>query len=607
MNIQPSAMALETLRNASASLRVGQHARAQQLLGELLKIAPDLVEAHWLLANSFLEVRNFEGAQRELQTCISLAPHKGEAHITLGRLLASNGQSMEAEHVLRGALRLEGSGLPATYALARLFLLQHRAEESRSLIEAAICKGAATAELLTLYAHALMSLGEKSAAAAAFAQILDAQPDNLEARFQLAAVLADNEQPIEAEVQVRKGIAAGGKTPDAGFVLARALMGQDRFSEAEAELTQVVRARPEHVLAQGNLSELVWMRTGNIDEASTELDAALEADPRISALRIAKVRLLLAAHLPERALQLVEAGLMLSRSDLILLNAAANIALNCDGERALNYARRALHIVPEEHSVLVAFGNASLAVGRPQDALDTSEKLLLRNPHDGHARTMQIDAWRMLGDVRYRTLADYARFVRTELIDTPRGWLNLPAYLADLVQEIECLHKLHAHPLGQSLREGSQVQLSLEHSRGKAVRAFPQAIDGPIRRYMDALGTGDDALSHRNTGRYQLNGSWSVRLRPHGFHVNHHHPKGWLSSAFYLQLPSSMGSGGGEGWLQFGEPGFPTSSRLGPEYFLRPVAGLLALFPSYMWHGTVPFTDDSGGRRLTIAFDVLPA
>ena len=43
---------------------------------------------------------------------------------------------------------------------------------------------------------------------------------------------------------------------------------------------------------------------------------------------------------------------------------------------------------------------------------------------------------------------------------------------------------------------------------------------------------------------------------------------------------------------------------LGAEHYVRPEPGLLALFPSYMWHGTVPF----GGEepRLTIAFDIVP-
>jgi hypothetical protein len=41
-----------------------------------------------------------------------------------------------------------------------------------------------------------------------------------------------------------------------------------------------------------------------------------------------------------------------------------------------------------------------------------------------------------------------------------------------------------------------------------------------------------------------------------------------------------------------------------PEHFVQPVVGHLALFPSYFWHGTVPF--QSADDRLTIAFDVVP-
>jgi hypothetical protein len=60
-----------------------------------------------------------------------------------------------------------------------------------------------------------------------------------------------------------------------------------------------------------------------------------------------------------------------------------------------------------------------------------------------------------------------------------------------------------------------------------------------------------------------------------------------------------------EGWLKFGEPGVRTEPPLPPEHFVKPEPGLLALFPSYMWHGTVPFSGPD--PRLTIAFDVVPA
>jgi hypothetical protein len=83
------------------------------------------------------------------------------------------------------------------------------------------------------------------------------------------------------------------------------------------------------------------------------------------------------------------------------------------------------------------------------------------------------------------------------------------------------------------------------------------------------------------------------------------HHEGWLSSACYIALPDAVAhSPGREGWLKFGEPGVATQPRLGPEHFVQPECGRLVLFPSYMWHGTVPFGGDT--PRLSVAFDLLP-
>ena len=189
-------------------------------------------------------------------------------------------------------------------------------------------------------------------------------------------------------------------------------------------------------------------------------------------------------------------------------------------------------------------------------------------------------------------------------LDTPRGWPTLDAYLAELKPALERLHPFRSHPIDQSLRHGSQSSnLPIEDP---VIAAFFEAIDGPIRRYVTALGKGRDAVRKRSQGGYKLKGSWSVRLRPAGFHADHIHPEGWLSSACYIDLPRTVaGSAGREGWIKFGEPGAATYPKLGPEHFVEPAPGLLVLFPSYMWHGTVPFTGDQ--HRLTVAFDVLPA
>ncbi|HKZ10723.1 MAG TPA: tetratricopeptide repeat protein [Rhodanobacteraceae bacterium] len=524
--------------------------------------------------------------------------------------LLQAGQHPEAAAALRRAMDLAPASPAVRRAVARLSTLA-RTWLTLGQVRLALDTLAPLAEsahadgtLLMLYGYALMAVGRKDDAEAVLRRWLAKDPGNRDATLRLAAVLSDNGKAIEAEAVIRS-IARGREDADVAFVLGRALLEQARFDEAETQFRKVVQARPEHQIAHGNLMELVWMRTGDVHEASREIDKVLHVHADSQGLRITKARLLTSARLPREALAAIDIGLQLAPSAPALLTAAATIALDLDGTRALDYAKRLHAIAPHDRATQVAVGNASLATGHAQEALEIAEALHKADPTDGRALAMKADALRMLGDPRYRELLDYQHLVRAEPIDVPAGWSGLEAYLAELVADLERAQTLRAHPIGNSLREGSQIHLAPQNSPSASIRALPQAIDGPIRRYMQAVGVGDDPMRNRNTGRYGISGMWSVRLRPHGFHVSHYHPEGWISSACYLHLPHAVDRGG-EGWLKFGEPAFPTNPLLEPEYFVKPSLGLLVLFPSYMWHGTVPFSGTPEDRRLTIAFDVEP-
>jgi hypothetical protein len=154
------------------------------------------------------------------------------------------------------------------------------------------------------------------------------------------------------------------------------------------------------------------------------------------------------------------------------------------------------------------------------------------------------------------------------------------------------------------VRRGSQKSDILS-VQTRAISAFVEAITPPINAFLDTMGPGSDPLRSRRKDSAQMIGNWSVWLRPGGHHADHVHPDGWMSSACYVELPPAVNAGGREGWLRFGKPGIPSGGGLPAEHWVQPKPGLLALFPSYMWHGTEPF----GGTepRLTIAFDLLPA
>src|ERR1700722_11083714 len=84
----------------------------------------------------------------------------------------------------------------------------------------------------------------------------------------------------------------------------------------------------------------------------------------------------------------------------------------------------------------------------------------------------------------------------------------------------------------------------------------------------------------------------------------HGHPGGWISSCYYVDLPDAVkDEAGQQGWIKFGEPSFDVGLTV--RRAIQPAVGRLVLFPSYLWHGTVPFHDRH--PRTTIAFDVLPS
>ena len=79
---------------------------------------------------------------------------------------------------------------------------------------------------------------------------------------------------------------------------------------------------------------------------------------------------------------------------------------------------------------------------------------------------------------------------------------------------------------------------------------------------------------------------------------------GWLSAVFYVEVPNTDNSAIQDkaGWLKFGESNLINASVLPAAHLVQPKVGQVVIFPSYMWHGTVPLVHN--GQRTTIAFDI---
>lgn len=215
-------------------------------------------------------------------------------------------------------------------------------------------------------------------------------------------------------------------------------------------------------------------------------------------------------------------------------------------------------------------------------------------------------ALRQLSHPRYHELCDFDLMVRPYQLSAPNGYANIVEFNEALADSLRRLHVLEAHPLDQSVRGGSQTSRSLIHVDDPIIKQFLRILDDPIRAYLDAMGPPDPdhPWSGRKTGGYRLTGAWSVKLKPGGYHINHVHPAGWISGPYYVKVPDIVSHGDGQqGWVTFGEPRWPTPGCT-VEKIVQPKPGLQVLFPSYFWHGTIPFSE---GERMTAPLDAAPA
>jgi tetratricopeptide (TPR) repeat protein len=410
-------------------------------------------------------------------------------------------------------------------------------------------------------------------------------PGDGAAQFALASISFRLGHEAQAEAATRRAIALGMDDVHSYQLLGRILGKQDRFGEAEAVWRKAVQCDPASPQAQRELAQLVWMQTGDLAKARAELDAA----PQTHEIVAITVRLLQAAGEEAAAYALAAARADLDPTLNVL---AARAGLGIDPQDA---DRRLAAAPPGTTPGARAKGEieVDLALGRIEQAVRRSEALHVSCPGDQHATALLAIAWRLAGDPRYHALYDYDKLVKTYRIDPPDGWSSLEDYLGDLGQALDNIHGPITHPLGQSLRHGSQTTRNLADYPDAAIRALFRAIDAPIRRHLAAIGEPGQS--------YGIDSAWSARLNSGGFHINHIHPEGWLSSAFYVRTPKALE--GIEGYLKFGEPGPPTASPLREDHLVKPEPGMLVLFPSYMWHGTVPFS--SGEKRLSCAFDIV--
>ena len=591
-----------------------------------------------------LTAGQLDAAQTLLERALRETPGAPEAPAALGQLAAQRQQWAEAEAWFWRSLQLNDRQPRVWMARGQMFeMLQRPAAAAEAYVQAALHQPALAA---AHYHHARLrrDLGERERAGVSAREAVRLAPQDANA-WQLLAMLQEEGgelaealptldaalriAPERAALHHNRGVvlyrlgrhaealaaheraqALGLDVADAHYNLGNTLQALGRADDALAAYRRALALAPLHSLSLYDLAKLRWT-LGDAD-FTAELDAAERAAPQSDVPPGLLGLLLLRAERGPAAAAAYRRAAALAPGKAAYADGLGQ-ALCLTGEHDASCAahRQAVELAPQDVHVLSNAARSFYAAGRPDEGLALAERAAALAPQDQHALALLGTGWRLTGDARADWLNDLQRCVGVVAIEPPPGWADIASFNAALAQELTRLHTAAEAPIDQTLRHGTQTHGNLFDLDLPLVQALKGQIAKAISAWLAAL---PREPGHPLLGRlpespeaWRFTDSWSSRLRRSGFHTNHIHGHGWLSSCYYVSTPpSALREGSRSGWIKFGEPDLPepVRSRLPPGRMEAPVPGRLALFPSYLWHGTTPFEDEA--YRLTVAFDVLP-
>jgi tetratricopeptide (TPR) repeat protein len=483
----------------------------------------------------------------------------------------------------------------------------------------------------------LQQLGELAEAEAVFRQWLTALPGHARGKMALGDLLISTQRPQAAEPLLREallepipqemrddlqkmlGLAlyregrceealkqyeqSAARDSDLGSVAIRAeiLERLKRYEEAANLSRSLVAREPENPQWHKLHNDLMY-RLGSADYLKS-----FDRAPKTVDLLLSKAYYFAHEKRAEEAHQAYREALALEPDNKIAATGLGNVLtmMKRHGE-AQTVLESLLSRHGDEPNILVSIAEAALVAGDPQKAATFCERSVAQAPHDQVALAVLGTAWRMLGDARDEELNGYDSLIRIYDLEPPEGFSDMDSFNAELNSWLDRIHPTTREYLDQSLRNGSQTPDKLFGAGHDLVERLQRRIREAIARYIAEMKEDDShPLLSRKARAFDYTGSWSSRLRDCGFHTNHIHPEGWISSCYYVALPKAVAdTQGRQGWIKFGEPALDVTLSDPIRRAIQPACGRLVLFPSYMWHGTIPFHDTE--PRTTIAFDVIP-
>ena len=555
-----------------AYLQVGDHDQALTAMTAALRSNNEQADVHAALGDIYVERVDEDKALPHLQKAVQLEPRVPQLHYKLGLALIRFERWNDALESMRSARELDPNNLQARLGMART----------------------------------LTELGDFAAAGVELDYARDLAPDNYAIAFRTGKLREKQGQFEAAIASYREAELQSERAAPVSEALALAELAKGDTEAALDAFRRGLERNPTNTTLLRQATELRY-EMGD-PEPFAFYTAALESGPTPAVHADLISRLILAERNTDAEEQLKRFETSFGRSPGWQALAAEFFEANNDFDKMLKVLAKA---PANDHGLMIWKAKAYLGCGESKAAQALLTKLIEHAPRDQLLLALLTTCYRLNDPDAYAVLVDYDKLVVRREIETPAGFGSLEAFNDALRDALEEFHVTRANPLAQSVVGGTQTPGNLLRQPHPVIVALNQAFHDTLTRELaeDFYAKLDDdhpVLVGRGHG-IRLPSAWSIWVTEGGYHRSHVHSEGWYSSAYYVSLPSTLEDADvpePAGALEFGRPGTPTPENRAADHVVRPVEGTLTLFPSYFWHGTLPYSGTE--PRVTVAFDAVP-
>lgn len=478
-----------------------------------------------------------------------------------------------------------------------------------------------------------LNSGQLSQAESTAKNLIARHPNAFILHHVLSLALDGQEKFTESVSSYRNAIELQPNTADLHFNLGIALGHLNRLDEAEASYRQAIKLNPSFFEAHGNLGT-VLQRQGKLNEAIKSYQQGLKINPQDARGYFNLGTALRDEGLLAEAIDSYRQAIRLFPNYTDAYNnLGETLRDKGDMDAAVKSYQAALSLNPDHPNANYNMGEFLYLAKKYNEAVDYFERSQL---DDWQARSMyclykaeRFEDFKTKLDNIVLTTRHTAPFMATLSThyavnfgaeDTYNFCKNgfdfvyqnsIPELAApnspllkQLLDDIE--NTDIAERVQGMLYNGKQSAGNLFKRPEPAFRKLGELVKQEFINYKNRFAGADCELIKSFPNELEFTSSWYVKMRRGGYVDRHIHEVGWISGAVYLVLPTDK-KDPTEGCFEYGIHGdnYPQKHNDFPVGIATPNVGDIVLFPSSLFHRTIPF--NSNEKRICIAFDLKPS